>query len=72
MIRHICDCVYVYSWRCVRGRGTYWPVMVTVTEPFTLSVLACQQPLRESSSAVNVAPVGVLSHFNIIIKRSLC
>lgn len=47
-------------------------MMVTVTEPFTISALACQQPLRESSSAVNVALVGVLSHFNIIIKHSLC
>lgn len=60
-IRPICHCAYEYPCRCVRGRGTYWCVMATATEPFTLSVLAYQQHPREGSSAVNAALVCVLT-----------
>lgn len=76
-IRPVCHCVDEYSCRCVRGRGTYWCVMATATEPSTLSALAYQQYPRAGSSAANAALVRVLSHslsfFNTIIKtNSLC
>lgn len=67
--------------RCVSGQETYCCVMATVTEPFTLSVLACQQLARESSSVMNATLVGVpcswhrientLSNFTIILPYSV-